>query len=356
MKWKINIEGFKYNFWFLLQICLIGQMNGIPQSDTSGKVQSKLNYWENYTLKEEKNDFKSSAELNTTEEYECDNVIERANEVFIQGKLNEAKNYLSKCLETHPDNYEARFSLATILFNEGKFKQAEEQFIICNKLDTTSVELYEYLGQISVATTNIPGIKYYYEKVLKLDSLNIDALNILGTIYLQDNNIGLARKLFEKVIDHYPSDSYGHLNLGILYGLINDLPQAELHLMEAAKIDSLNKSIFSSLGLFYLNNGYFNNAEITLERAITIDSSDFDSRLGLLIALQNQNKFEKAISQGTVLISIKPDDPQPYLILSNIYRMMKEYDKALVFVYKAIDIDSTNNDAYQLLNDIRFQK
>ncbi len=53
-----------------------------------------------------------------------------------------------KAVQLDPNNKEARYGLGHILAMQGKFPQAEEEFVAATKLDENYSEAYTYLGQV----------------------------------------------------------------------------------------------------------------------------------------------------------------------------------------------------------------
>ncbi|HKQ34066.1 MAG TPA: tetratricopeptide repeat protein [Nitrospiraceae bacterium] len=53
-----------------------------------------------------------------------------------------------KAVKLDPNNKEARYALGHILAMQGKFPQAEEEFVAATKLDENYSEAYTYLGQV----------------------------------------------------------------------------------------------------------------------------------------------------------------------------------------------------------------
>ena len=53
-----------------------------------------------------------------------------------------------KAVKVDPNNKEARYGLGHILAMQGKFPQAEEEFVAATKLDESYSEAYTYLGQV----------------------------------------------------------------------------------------------------------------------------------------------------------------------------------------------------------------
>ncbi|HWI68705.1 MAG TPA: tetratricopeptide repeat protein [Nitrospiraceae bacterium] len=53
-----------------------------------------------------------------------------------------------KAVKLDPNNKEARYGLGHILAMQGKFPQAEEEFVAATKLDENYSEAYTYLGQV----------------------------------------------------------------------------------------------------------------------------------------------------------------------------------------------------------------
>ncbi|MDD5618712.1 MAG: tetratricopeptide repeat protein, partial [Candidatus Omnitrophica bacterium] len=167
-------------------------------------------------------------------------------QVYLRAKdFKEAARYFKKLIETHPDSallVNAKMQLGWVLFQDGKYQEAEKVFDLLTKSDdlniqeealfkkgealffakdyTKSLESYNaflkifpksdklarayfYMAEANFYLEDLPGAVDYYAQALKSarddDPTKISALQGLGWSYLKQNKLSQAEENFLKI-------------------------------------------------------------------------------------------------------------------------------------------------------------
>jgi serine phosphatase RsbU (regulator of sigma subunit)/tetratricopeptide (TPR) repeat protein len=179
------------------------------------------------------------------------------------------------------------------------------------------------------------------------------ALNSLSLIYIERSNFAKAKDCIVAGLDiaQRMNDSMSiaksHSNLGSLYSQIELKEKAIFHLKEASRYINTSKNpteagkLYGRLGNFYLNNGYYDEAEYNYQKAISFFKSG-NSLKGIIIATQNlgviekrRKKFDSAINYyNQALISYETIGysigvGQCLANIGNIYAETGQFEKAI---------------------------
>jgi tetratricopeptide (TPR) repeat protein len=123
-------------------------------------------------------------------------------------KFEAARNQLLGCIETNPNNFEAKYQLGLS---------------------------YKTQGEIAKAIA-------YFEETVKLSPNYALALRDLGAVYLQSGDEAKARVALEKSVTVNPNDADTHFQLSRLYNLIGETALAKKHLETFQKLKNPSKN------------------------------------------------------------------------------------------------------------------
>jgi tetratricopeptide (TPR) repeat protein len=123
-------------------------------------------------------------------------------------KFEAARNQLLGCIETNPNNFEAKYQLGLS---------------------------YKTQGEIAKAIA-------YFEETVKLSPNYALALRDLGAVYLQSGDEAKARVALEKSVSVNPNDADTHFQLSRLYNLIGETALAKKHLEIFQKLRNPSKN------------------------------------------------------------------------------------------------------------------
>lgn len=126
-------------------------------------------------------------------------------------------------------------------------------------------------------------------------------------------------------------------------------------------LDSINKqliknpnndSLYRERAIIYINTKQFDIAINDCKRAIKIDSNNVKNHLALADACFAANKTKLSKDKLEQIIQKFPEHTESYLKLAELYYLVKQYDKAIEYVNKALKIDATLAKAYYIKGNV----
>ncbi|CAD8141329.1 unnamed protein product [Paramecium pentaurelia] len=173
-----------------------------PQSNTSIAIKTQA---ELKKAKEILNDLKiaiefSQSNLTDGEQQEFQECLKQANQIYIQGKYQQAKDLFSYCLKLDPININCKWRIGMCLKMSGVYEQAIQIFdqiiqdnptyveAICHKADTLRLQ-----GKYEEALQ-------YFDRTLLLDEKNFIALSYKGETLRKMQRFAESLIFFEKAL------------------------------------------------------------------------------------------------------------------------------------------------------------
>ena len=253
---------------------------------------------------------------------------EELSDLYIQtGQLSEAKADAEAALKANPNDLAARRLLARIYtrqigdqqrnrINEDMLKSAIEQYQKITEIDPKDVDSWLMLGRLQKVAQNSVDAEKAFQKALAVDPNNDDAMTNLALVYIDRGDNKAATDLLKKAAEKSPS-AESLLRLAGAYEQMKDFTLAA---------DTLNRALEMNPG---------NAGEV--KRQLGQD----------LMFAQRLSDAEKVYQS---LVEAEPNDAQSYLRLSQIYREMRDFNKAREAADKARAIEP--NDIEIRYNDV----
>jgi tetratricopeptide (TPR) repeat protein len=236
------------------------------------------------------------------------------------GRLREAVVEAESALKANPNDLNARRVLARIYtqeigdsqsnhIDEGILHRAIDQYKQITAQDPKDVDSLIMLGRLLKLTQNSAEAENAFQKALDLDPDNEDAISGLAMIYADGGDPKRASALFEKLTKKNP-----------------------------------NPRAFAMLAASYEQMHDYALAANAYKAALQLDPSriEIKDRLAQDLALSDQ--LDEALKLYQEIVTSNPQDPEPYLRMSQIYRQQKKFDLAQQAGDKAKALDPDNLD------------
>jgi tetratricopeptide (TPR) repeat protein len=117
-------------------------------------------------------------------------------------------------------------NLATDLFNQQKYKEAEESYIEIIALDSKNVEAYLGLAKVYLALEDTDHAKELYQYVLRIDEKNNLALAGLAEIETNLSDWAGAKGVYEKILANTKDNAEYYFDYGYVLEQLGEHPQA----------------------------------------------------------------------------------------------------------------------------------
>jgi tetratricopeptide (TPR) repeat protein len=268
-------------------------------------------------------------------------------------KYNEAKADYEKAIVFAPKNIEAIISLGVIYNNTGNFEQALNLLNRASRIDKRNSKLYP------VKVNTLIGLEKY-DQALKVSDTALMIKDtpmdhfFRGIIYRKLNNDFLAKKEFEKAIDHDKKLAAPRLALADLLISSNAL-ESMTQCNEVLKFDDRNTDAYLMRSRVYKKNLDYPNAINDISKNILIDPSNPMFYLFRGNCYQEFNQHTNAINDFSKYISLKADDPDAYFSRAKSYEEIMNYDKAMEDYNKITVLSEFDMKARKMLKDAQIR-
>ncbi len=275
----------------------------------------------------------------------------------------------------------------SVIFSLNKVQESERKEMI-KAIHNEAIELH-YSGAIIPKNKNLKhndeGVLFWayknltlaeekYQEVLRWEPENADAWFHLGTLCYMKEQYRDAIFLLLKSIDIDPLKSIRHYNLGVVLETIGDRDQAIQAYQEAINLDPQNVQAYNNLGNILAEASEIEKAESVYRHAIAANSDHFGGYLNLGNLLMLRQQTDDAITAYETALKLKPRDPdilnnlglafqakndltQSYSYLGYAFYRQKQYDQAISYFQKFLEIQTGDvafyialADCYQLTN------
>jgi len=218
----------------------------------------------------------SDVELARVQKWAAPTGLSRAYELYVRGRQaayrvtqdgsEAAVEFLSRAIEADPQFVGAQYALGVVHQNLGNRWKAAAQFRASAQLDPTYAEPYKALGDLYLTAPRRlfeEAIKAY-AKAIDLRPFYADAHVGLGDALAAKGEVDSAVAAYQRGVEHNPMNAKVHVSLGKLY--------------------------YAEKGLYYESvNAY--------KKAIDLDPTYLDARMGLAEVYEDKGLYKEAIEE-----------------------------------------------------------
>ena len=240
-----------------------------------------------------------------------------------QGRLAQALARFGEAVRSNPGYEDAHYNLGLALEQEGRWRQAIEQYQKALEIDPSYLPACVNLAGLLEQSGNADAAIGYYEKALGIDGRNAEAWNNLGGVLVREGKLDEGIRDLQKALEMKPGYAEAHYNLGIAYRQKGEPGEAiaeyeraleikgdfaaaqgdlayllavcrDGRLRDGAKAEALakranqeaggtNPVVLGTLAAAYAEEGRFEEAKETVERAIALAQAQGNAGLGNLL-------------------------------------------------------------------------
>jgi tetratricopeptide (TPR) repeat protein len=251
---------------------------------------------------------------------------------------NKAIESLKKAFTLDPSSQQIGDDLAEIYYSSQRVRDAvvEAQSILAK--DPDNLPARRLLARIYVRTlgdlSNTSGQRdtvahaaEQYREILRLDPTDTDASLWLARLYRLQNEQEKSQAVLQALLAREPANENGVEQLTQLL-LDEGKSQEAVSLLQGILQRAPTPRLWELLGDAYNQIHDLPNAEQAYRQASEAQPDDLNHRKQLAQTLLAEEKLPEALEQFQRLSQMDADDPDNYLRLAEIYRQLKQLDKA----------------------------
>jgi tetratricopeptide (TPR) repeat protein len=319
--------------------------------------------------------------------------------------LKDADLSFRKAISDDPKNPEFHKNLGDVNFKKGVVVIAIQSYSDALALDSTLVDVHYNLGQSYLKQMDFNKAMEEFKTVIRLDPKHKEAYLALGDLYMLDRkHYAEARVMYEEYLKYNQQNSKAYLNLGEAYYYLSKivdflvvdkdtlfkpdiLSRSVENLEKSIALDPKMADAYISLGKAYQDLGKFPealkayenyerllseqnyewkkedadywvrkgqaqveigdsvslaSAEVSLSKAIQLDSTKTQAYFSLGTALYNQGKYKEAIPFFEKKIESDTSNANAYMNLALCYLQLKQFQESRQPLKKVVELDPNN--------------
>ncbi len=319
---------------------------------------------------------------------------------FVDGTLNDVKGEYARAILDYQDalrhyrDGSILDAMAQDYIKLGKPDIAIEESKEAISLAPRNINYRRTRAQAYLSVFNIDSARSEYEKILSIDSTQVEDLLILAQLYQHDNP-QRAAELYRKALSLEGPNLPTMMQLVQIYNSTNQFEKSIGVVKEMLKMDPSNVALKEMLSDLYLQTGNnegalkiiddlmlarkndfnlkaraataylrmrnFAKADSLLDTIFTSDSSRADAKFAIAQFYLNEMQRDTSVIPFAQqifkkLLILYPNDARAYFMAGLGASYAQQDSLAEEYLNKSIAIDSTNQDAWQALAVLYYQK
>lgn len=299
------------------------------------------------------------------------------------GKLHLAKKAISLGLQQHPDIISLRLLKAELLIIEEKFTDALQLLDEVEALEPTNEEVYIQKAMLlSKQEKHAKAIELLLKAKDLTEESNLDVLSLIGMEYLFLEDFEQALSFFKSCLEIDGTDATSLYNVVYCYDMLDQQEKAIDFLKLYIEKEPFSETAWHQLGRQYAILERNIEALIAFDYAIIIDEQFIGAYIEKAKILEELGRYEEAIENYVVTTELEDptafvyyrigknfeklnntnrareyflksneQDPfldKPLLALASLYYNIEEFQKAIYYINKLIEINDENADYWVL--------
>jgi tetratricopeptide (TPR) repeat protein len=239
---------------------------------------------------------------------------------------------------------EAYLTEAQNLFDQGKLNQAIEAYQQAVVVDPESAAIYVSLAQVQVFAGDYKGAQASAEKALLLDPSNSMAHAVRSWVLDFQGKPLEAEASVKRALELDPNNAVAHAFYAEI--LIDESPNNALRAAEESKVA---QALAPDTLITHRARGYVLEATANYEEAvreyqaaIAINGNIPDLHLQLGINYSALGIYDQAVQEFSSANALNPSDPMPDYLSSRTYATVGEFAKARQYAETAVKDEPTN--------------
>lgn len=260
---------------------------------------------------------------------EAETHVERAHELYEDGKWAEAERELRSALSINPYRPEWHFNLGLTLEAAGRHGAAYEAFLDCHELDRDDPQALLMLGVSSLRMNDPRKAVGWLEKAHKADPASADSFAHRIEAYARLGDHEQAELMF------YLGQQINGEHAGAFANMAESLLARGLHdravwcLREAARIDPQLPRIGVRLAEAYAATGRLERARQLLVRELRNDPGDVHVLLDLGCLLCDMDRLGEAAEKFRRVLELEPDHADAHFYLGDVAERQGHHELAM---------------------------
>ena len=229
--------------------------------------------------------------------------------------------------------------LGQIYYNQGKYNDAIDQFLLALDEDGKDKEAHLGLGMCYSKQEMYEGASTELYKAIELRPDYAEAYSTLGYVYYKKSEFDNALVALDKAVKLKPSIPEAHYYMGLVYGVkgvesrdpkqrLDFFDKSIEAFRQAVTLRPVYPEAHADLGVAYYNRGSLARAVEEFKTAL-VQKPDMAVAHNNLAGIYNRHGFYvEAVDEAKKAVGLDPHLVDAYFVMGNAFANMRKYDEA----------------------------
>lgn len=255
-----------------------------------------------------------------------------------QYNWNRAMRLLKQAVALAPNEAEPYVALAKFHYKRRDYQEALKQLLEAKKIDPREPDVYFYAGKLRLIVKKdaVKDAMVHFEDAYKLDPTNYEAMAEWLKLKAMSNEKNFALKFVNVLMETQPNNPELYWVQGEVYSAANEYRRAIASFHKSLDLDNRLSRVRMSLGAALEAVGEIEKAIPEYRLASQLDRRNADGyykAADLLVQAREYNAGEEILK---TLIARTPNYPGAHRLLSKIFRVRRDKDKAVAEMVREV--------------------
>jgi tetratricopeptide (TPR) repeat protein len=275
---------------------------------------------------------------------------------FAQGQKAQAEQVLAEAKKALPSSSENYRILGDFYFETRQFDKALAEYASLSQEHPKDLVVKKNYIQLLLLGDRLDEAAKWNEQILKADAKDADALIYKGQILNRQQRANDAIPVLQAALKTAPDNAVGHYNLGIAFGQVGNMAQAESQWREAVRIRPNMVAAQQELAELALRKGDLETLDKSAEQLIAAEPSSPSGYIFRAVARIARKDLTGGEADLKKAVEVAPQSPKGYAALGKLRASQKRFSEAEKLYEQALDRDPNYFDAMQGLLSIYMQQ
>lgn len=245
---------------------------------------------------------------------------------------------------------------ASILISAGKYNEAKKIATELEKNDGKNIDVLELNLAVATATNDSRAQRSVMQKILAIDPNNA-AVNIRqAEEYAMAHRYQQAGNAYRKVLENDSKNREALFGYAQMSYYLNNIKQAREALEQLLELEPDNAYALAYMGKLYAEDENYLRASQYINRAIDVDSSNYDFFLDQGTYEHYLGHFDAAMASWTKSISLNPDYFLAYVYRAGLYSERSQFSEALADYMNVVRTNPKYYYAYEEIGVLQWRE
>ena len=315
-------------------------------------------------------------------------ILEEAANLSLRSRqLDQARDLYKRLINIDKNNAYYLSTYIDLMVMRGDYDNGVIALESLIELEGETPERLSQLGILYYKLGNSLKAKPLFEKLVEMTDIDATVLHFLSSIYLEQNKLDSAIVIAYQIIDHFPSDPRGYLDVALVE-LNRENPSGAIDVLDPVsekfpkefsvqyllgssyqqlkEYDKATKLLRRSLTIYPESRGarhtlaiasdamqYWSESDSLYEGLIASDTNDVQALNNYSYSLVERNtQLNKSLKMAKKAIEMDPDNAAYLDTIGWIYFKLNDPQKALYFIRRSIELEGGNAVVLEHLGDV----